>query len=135
MKGHNQTSGSGAYERVEILKIQGGVFMLSTGKYASCNVAGDGKLFIEGNNKVEKFKIIDMSAAGIRLETTAALPENTAVKLKIRLLGGVVDANMDVNGKVARAIEKGYELEFTDLSDGEKEEIDELMRNTCNIEK
>lgn len=109
--------------------------MLSTGKYASCNVAGDGKLFIEGNNKAEKFKIIDMSAVGIRLETTATLPENTAVKLKIRLFGGVVDANMDVNGKVARAIEKGYELEFTDLSDGEKEEIDELMRNTCNIEK
>lgn len=109
--------------------------MLSTDKYASCNVAGDGKFFIEGNNKAEKFKIIDMSAAGIRLETTATLPENTAVKLKIRLFGGVVDANMDVNGKVARAIEKGYELEFTDLSDVEKEEIDELMRSTCNIEK
>lgn len=60
---------------------------------------------------------------------------DTAVKLKIRLFGGVVDANMDLNGKVAKAIEKGYELEFIALSDSEKEEIDELMRNTCNIEK
>lgn len=107
--------------------------MASTGKYASCNIAGDGKLFVEGSNKPEKFKIIDMSAAGVRLETAATLQESTPVMLKIRLIGGIVDAFIDINGKVAKTIEKGYEVEFTNLSDSEKEEIDELMRNTCNI--
>lgn len=108
---------------------------MGSGKYASCNVAGDGKLYTENNNKAEKFKIIDMSAAGIRLETPAVLQEDIEVKLKIRLIGGPVDAHMDINGKVKRRLEKGYEIEFVDLSDFDREEIDELMRNTCNIEE
>jgi len=108
---------------------------MSSGKYASCNVAGDGKLYTENNNKSEKFKIIDMSADGIRMETPAALQEDTGVKLKIRLMGGPVDAHMDINGKVKGRFEKGYEIEFVDLSDNDREEIDELMRNTCNIEE
>lgn len=107
---------------------------MSTGKYASCSIAGDGKLYTENNNKMEKFKIIDMSAEGIRLETQAVLQEITGVELKIRLIGGPLDAYMDISGKVKRRLEKGYEIEFVGLSENAREEIDELMRTTCNIE-
>lgn len=102
-------------------------------KYASCSVAGDGKLTVASSEKVEKFKIINMSAAEINIETSAEIPEGMSVKLKIRLIGGVIDAHLDVNGKVLRKIEKGYEISFFDLSDSDREEIDELMRDTCNI--
>jgi len=102
-------------------------------KYASCNVAGDGKLYTKGNNKADEFKIIDMSAKAIRLETSAVLQVDMGVKLKIRLIGGPIDAYIDINGKVKTQLEKGYEIVFVDLSDDDREEIDELMRNTCNI--
>ena len=107
--------------------------MASDGKYANCKVAGDGKLSIEGSSKSNKFKIMDMSAAGVRIGTDTDLCEGMAVKLKIRLIGNIVDVFMNVNGKISKSIENGYEIEFTDLPDDEKNEIDQLMRNACNI--
>ena len=106
---------------------------MGTGKYANCSVAGDGKLYIKDSNKPEKFKIIDMSAAKIKLETSVVLQEDTGVRLKIKLIGGAIDAHIDINGKVKKQLEKGYEIEFVDLLDSELEEIDELMRSTCNV--
>ena len=103
-------------------------------KYASCNVSGDGKLYIENNKNADKFKIIDMSAEGIRIETLAELKEQMNIKLKIRLKGSPIDAYMDVKGKVKGKLENGFEIEFLDLLDSDKEDIDELMRNTCSIE-
>lgn len=103
-------------------------------KYASCNITGDGKLNIEGSMKVEKFKIVDMSASGINIETSAEIPKGMVVRLKIRLPGVIVDAHIDVNGKVTKRIENSYNIEFVGLSDSNREEIDELMRSTCNID-
>jgi hypothetical protein len=118
---------------VVILKLKGGAFM-GSGKYTSCTIAGDGKLYTQSNNKSEKFKIIDMSAARIILETSAVLQEAIEVKLKIRLTGGPVEAHIDISGKIKSRFEKSYEIEFINLSDSAREEIDELMKNTCNIE-
>ncbi len=103
-------------------------------KHASCNVAGDGKLYKESNKNAEKFNIIDMSAEGIRIETSAELNNEMNIKLKIRLKGSPIDAYMDVNGVVIGKLENGFEIEFLDLLDSDKDDIDELMRNTCNIE-
>lgn len=108
--------------------------MKSDMKYVSCAVAGDGKLNVEGSKKVERFKIVDMSATGTNIEISAEILEGTAVRLKIRLIGVLIDAHIDVNGKVVKRIENGYNIEFVDLSDSKREEIDELMRNTCNID-
>jgi hypothetical protein len=103
-------------------------------KYAICNVSGDGKLYTESNNNADNFKIIDMSAEGIRIETSAELHEQMVIKLKIRLKGSPIDAHIDVNGKVKGKLEKGFEIEFLDLLDSDRDDIDELMRNACNIE-
>lgn len=102
-------------------------------KYANCNIAGDGKLYIEGNGEAIKFKIIDMSASGVNIGTKAGLLEGGSVKLKIRLRAGAVDAYIDLDGKVSEANDKGYNIEFVGLSEDTKDEIDELMRNTCDI--
>lgn len=102
-------------------------------KYAICNVSGDEKLYIESNNCADKFKIIYMSAEGIRIETAADLHEQMIIKLKIRLKGSSIDAHIDVNGKVKEKLEKGFEIEFLGLLDSDRDYIDELMRNTCNI--
>ncbi len=107
---------------------------MDTKKYAICNVSGDGKLYIENNKNADKFKIIDMSAEGIRIETSAELKEQMNIKLKIRLKGSPIDAYMDIKGIVKEKLEKGFEIEFLDLLDSDKEDIDELMRNTCSIE-
>ena len=107
---------------------------METKKYASCNVSGDGKLYIKGIKNADKFKIIDMSAEGMRIQTSAELNEHMSIKLKIRLKGSPIDAYMDVNGKVKGKLENGFEIEFLDLLDSDKDDIDELMRNTCNIE-
>lgn len=103
-------------------------------KYAICNVSGDGKLYTESINSADKFKIIDMSAEGIRIETAADLQQQMMVKLKIRLKGSPIDAHIGVNGIVKGRLEKGFEIEFLDLLDSDRDYIDELMRNTCNIE-
>lgn len=108
--------------------------MASDSKYASCSVAGDGILYIEGSKKTEKFKIIDMSAVVVRIQTPLILKEGQGLRLKIRLIGGVIDVHLNVNGKVSRVIDNGYEIKFMGLSDNERQEIDELMKNTCNIE-
>ena len=118
-----------------VLAVQKGeVIMMADVKYASCNIAGEGKLYVQGSNRVEKFKIVDMSAAEINIETLAKVLEGTAVRLKIRLIGVIVDAHIDVNGKVVKRIENGYSIEFVGLSDSNREEIDELMRSSCNID-
>lgn len=103
-------------------------------KYVSCNVSGDGKLYIESNKNADKFKIIDMSAESIRVETSAELHEEMNIKLKIRLKGSPIDAYMDVKGRVKGKLENGFEIEFLDLLDSDKDDLDELMRNTCNID-
>lgn len=81
-------------------------------KYASCNVAGDGKLYTESNKNAHKFNIIDMSAEGIRVETSAELHEEMNIKLKIRLKGSPIDAYMDVSGKVIGKQKMGSKLNF-----------------------
>lgn len=102
-------------------------------QYVTCNIAGEGKLFVEGNKAAAKFKIIDMSAEGINLTTKTRLLEGEAAKLKIRLSAGVVSAFIDLNGRVAKTFENGCYIEFVGLSEATKEEIDELMRDSCDM--
>lgn len=107
---------------------------MGSGRYASCTIDGEGILYTENNKFEEKFLIIDMTAIGIMLETSAILQENTKVKLKIWLMGSPVEVHIDLVGRVISKIKKGYEIEFLDLSSYDREEIDELMKSTCNIE-
>jgi len=106
---------------------------MGSGRYANCNVAGEGILYTGNYEVEEKFLIIDMTVVGIMLETSATLKENTKVKLKIWLMGSPVEVNIDLVGRVISKIKKGYEIEFLDLSSYDREEINELMRSTCNI--
>lgn len=107
---------------------------MNSKKYAICNIAGDGKLLSKSNFHIDKFKIIDMSASGIRIETSAVLIHGDEVKLKIRLKSSPIEAHLEIEGVVTMELYKGYEIEFLNLSEDVIKEIDELMRETCNIE-
>lgn len=102
-------------------------------KYAICNVAGDGKLFNKNNFHIDKFRIIDMSAGAVRLETPAILIPGNEVKLKMRLKSNPIEVHLEIQGIVTAEIYKGYEIQFLNLPEGVIKEIDELMRETCNI--
>jgi hypothetical protein len=107
--------------------------MVAESKYASCGVSGKGKLVAAGHEKSEKFRIIDMSASEINIETMADIPEGMPVKLRIQLNGMLVDVHMDVRGTVTGRIDNGYRIELIDLPESDREEIDEMMRSACNI--
>ncbi|HEY8889511.1 MAG TPA: hypothetical protein VIM70_04605 [Clostridium sp.] len=108
---------------------------MSINKYPSCEVAGGGKVFLKGTKNGEKFKIIRMSAEEIEIKTTMQLELDTIVDLKIILNSILFKIDIDAVGKVVEKLEptEKYKIEFIDLSDKAKKEIDELMRSACNI--
>lgn len=108
-------------------------------QYPSCNVAGGGKIKLLGSENSADFKIINLSAAEIHLKTAMQIEENANVQLKIQLNGILFEVDIDALGKVTSRSPLGneyvYAIEFTELPEKDREEIDELMRSTCNIEE
>lgn len=117
-----------------ILKQEEWVFMPNN-KYPSCDVAGGGKVFLKGTKNGEKFKIIKMSAEEIEIKTSMKLELDTIVDLKIILNSILFEIDLNAVGKVVEKLDptEKYRLEFIELSDKAKNEIDELMRSACNI--
>ena len=109
---------------------------MSNNKYPSCDVAGGGKIFLKNTKSGEKFKIIDMSAEEIKIKTSMQLELDTIVDLKISLDSLLFEIHVDAIGKVVEKLEstEKYRVEFMELSDKVKEEIDEVMRSTCNLD-
>lgn len=104
-------------------------------KYTSCDVLGGGKVFLKDNKHGEKFKIIEMSAEEIKIETDFKLELNDIVHLKIVLNSVLFNIDIDAKGKVVEKLDiaEKYRIEFIELSDEDKEEIDEIMRSACNL--
>jgi hypothetical protein len=99
-----------------------------TDNIPSCNVIGRGKL-----NKDVSFKIIELSAEKVRIETDAPIEMKSSVSLNMVLDAGLVQIKINANGRVLKKIEKGYEIILTDISDADRNEISELMKSTCDI--
>lgn len=104
-------------------------------KYTSCDVVGGGKVFLKDSDNGGKFKIIEMSAVEIKINTSIELELDTIVDLKIVLNSILFDIDLDVTGKVVEKLESSekYRIEFIELSDKVKEEIDDIMRSACNL--
>ncbi|MBC8060122.1 MAG: hypothetical protein H7Y18_05600 [Clostridiaceae bacterium] len=105
-------------------------------KYPSCDVAGGGKVFLKGTKNGEKFKIIEMSAEEIKIKTSMKLELDAIVDLNISLESFLFEIDLKAIGKVVEKLEstEKYRIELIELSDKVKEEIDEIMRSTCNLD-
>jgi len=108
-------------------------FVLNNG-YQSCNIVGGGKVFLKDTKKAKKFKVIEMSAEEIKIETNLQLELDTIVHLKIILNSILFNIYIDAKGKVVEKIEpiEKYRIDFIGLSEKVKKEIDEIVRNACN---
>ncbi len=75
-----------------------------------------------------------MSAEVIKIKTSMQLEVDNLVDLKIRLNSLLFEIDIDSMGKVVEKLEPTdiYTVEFIELSDKAKKEIDEIMRNACN---
>ncbi|WP_298840866.1 hypothetical protein [Clostridium sp.] len=108
---------------------------MTNNKYPSCEIAGGGKVFLKDTKNGEKFKIIRMSAENIEIKTSMQLEVGTLVDLKIILNSILFEMDINAKGKVVGKLEptEKYRIQFIDLSDKAKKEIDEIMRNACDI--
>jgi hypothetical protein len=101
---------------------------MSKTKYLSCDVQGKGTL----NNDLH-FRIIELSAEHIRIRTDAPIKIDSQVHLDFSLDGGLFVIKVSCNGIVSRVVENGYQIDFTDIADNDKIEINELMKSSCDI--
>ena len=109
---------------------------MSNNKYPSCDIAGGGKIFLEDSKNGEKFKIIEISAEEIKIKTDIKLELNTIVDLNIVLDSVLFEIDIKAVGKVVEKLEstEKYRIEFIGLIDEVKEQIDEIVKSTCNID-
>jgi len=99
---------------------------MSENRYTSCDVAGSGKL-----NKDVSFKIIELSAEKVRIKTDAPIEIKSRVSIDMALDAGLVQIKIKANGNVLKKIDGGYEVLLTDISDEDRNGINELMKSTC----
>lgn len=106
-------------------------------RYLRCKREGEGVFSDHPVGSMNKFKIIDISAAGIRISTKRSLEERDTVEMSIIFSGYLHEKHIDVKSRVVRKEKKenGFEygLEFVDLTHKEKVEIDEIMKQSCSI--
>lgn len=108
---------------------------MSNNKYVSCDIVGGGKVFLKNSENGENFKIIEMSAEEIKIKTSMKLELDNMVEFKIILDSILFEIDIDAKGKVVEKLDSTdkYRIEFMELSDKDKEEIDEIMRRACNL--
>jgi flagellar assembly factor FliW len=106
-------------------------------KYQSGYMVGGGKIHPHTCDKGEKFRIITMSAEKLEISTTANVNVSDIVTLKIQIKGDFCTVNIKAVGKILDKSnldnEMKYTIEFVGMSDSDKEEIDELIRSSCDL--
>lgn len=105
--------------------------------YQSGYMAGGGKIHVHTCDKGEKFRIITMSAEKIQISTKANVKVSDIVTLKIQIKGDLCTVNIKAIGKIldksSMDDEMKYSIEFVGMSDSDKEDIDELIRSSCDL--
>lgn len=106
-------------------------------KYPRCDINGAGELALQANGEKYKFKLTDMSAEGIKVLLENAIALDQRVSVNIRLKSFIFEVNINAHGIVKRCekVDSSYEcaVEFTELPDADREEINELMMSSCNL--
>jgi len=105
-------------------------------KYPRCHIIGQGEFTDKLVAGTKKFEIVDISAAGVRIRTNAQLPEDSEIDMKIRFSGYIFEVILNAAGKVVRKREMDdgleYAVEFTNLHQKDRTEIDELIKYSCS---
>jgi hypothetical protein len=105
--------------------------------YQRCEISGYGELFAESGHQGAPFKVLDISASGIRIATQHEMEVHDLVTLNIQLEGHLVEFSHKAKGKVAYRMTCGeqieYRIRFIGLSHKVIVEIDEFLRFNCGL--
>jgi PilZ domain. len=97
-----------------------------------CNIKGSGKV-INGKSKYAEFDIIELSADNAKILSQNEIEKSTQEKLQIILPAFLFQVKITTDFKVLekKRQENGFEyyVEFIGLSERDKTEIDEMVRN------
>lgn len=111
--------------------------MTESRKYPRCDINGTGELTLHASGEKYKFKLVDMSAEGIKVLLENAFESDQQVSVSIRLKSNIFEVKIKAQGVVMRTekVDTLYEcaVEFTELPEFDREEINELMKSSCNL--
>lgn len=106
-------------------------------QFCRCNVKGSGKIFTDKDKYIE-FEIIDLCAEDSKVFSPNEVDTGIRVRIAIVLPAILFQVEINTEAIIVQKTKTGngfeYCLEFVDLSEEDKCEIDELMRSTCNME-
>lgn len=103
--------------------------------YQRCGLNGVGKAHrIKDGSKIN-FSVIDISAAGFKMNTDTALEEGERLEVELHFSGIITEMVIKAKAQIVRK-EQGlkeavYSLSFEGLSEKEKVEIDEIISFSC----
>lgn len=111
--------------------------MTESRKYPRCDINGTGELTLQTSGRKYKFKLVDMSADGIKVLLEDAIESDQKVSVSIQLKSYIFEVNIKAQGIVMRneKVNSLYEcaVEFTELPESDRDEINELMMSSCNL--
>lgn len=103
--------------------------------YPRCIVLGDGELNIKPDKRGYPFHVQDISGTGVRVRTEKNIEIKQIVFIRMKFSGHIIEVPIETSGEVVKKAMIGneyeYAIKFTDLSQKEKVEIDEIIRRSC----
>lgn len=112
-------------------------YMSNLTHYRRCEITGQGKLFTKSVRHGADFKVLDISASGVRIATQQPLELHDHLELQVELEGHLIGDSRRLAGKVTKRMEMGthteYAIRFTGLSHKEIVEMDEFLRFNCGL--
>jgi hypothetical protein len=116
---------------------KGGLIMTDNKKYSNCDIMGDGKLKIISSGKKIPFKLVNMSAEKALVQLEENIDASLKVLVYIVLKSRIFDVMINAEGvtKLSSKSDSGYQCEiaFTNFSEDEQTEINELMISSCDL--
>lgn len=105
--------------------------------YLRCRIYGEGEIINESNGQSAEMHIEDMSGSGAMVKTKLVLEEGASVRMAFAFGGHIVQRTMSFKGVVKRITHTSvegncYGINFTELDDIKRAEIDEIMRLSCH---
>lgn len=104
-------------------------------RYLRCRKDGRGVFTDRFLDSLSRFSVIDISATGIAISAKRELDIDDTVGMAIVFDGYFHEKDVKVTGRVVRKESEErifkYGMEFIDLSQEEKVEIDEIMNRSC----
>lgn len=105
------------------------------GPYSSCHVLGEGEL-LNSNNKKIQFKIVNLSALEAEILADDEIILDKEYPVKIEFSSNILSNSIDITARVNVRLSKSeylYQIEFKDLSEIQKIELDEFIMKTCMV--